>query len=178
MHLNRNSVLNSERKYIGDDLYNHADQLLDNLYDIKDIFDKYLAVKLYNWRYTWFCNNYESENWATQNSGESSFEEMTFDTIPYNICMNWHMVLDKYFEEDRPIYLPSDKHYSDMCRSKLDNEGIIQYYFRSNIPFPYEFEHMLNDPTATDIDGEQVLRDNLTIVQLEDLEKDMLDYSY
>ena len=43
------NVLNNERKYMGE-FYDHADQLLDNLEDIKDIFDKYLAAKLYNWR--------------------------------------------------------------------------------------------------------------------------------
>ena len=54
------NVLNNERKYMGE-FYDHADQLLDNLEDIKDIFDKYLAAKLYNWRYEWFCDHYYIE---------------------------------------------------------------------------------------------------------------------
>lgn len=162
----KNDVLDGERKYIGD-LYDHADQLLDNLYDIKDVFDTYLAVKLYNWRYKWFCDHYA---W--------SFEDITFDSIPYNVCMNWQVVLDKYFEDDRPIHLPSDKHYSDLCRAKLDNDGIIPYYFRCSIPFPEDFEDMLNNPNATHEEGEQVLKNNLTPNQLEDLEKETLDYAW
>jgi hypothetical protein len=173
MHKNKNSVLNRERRYMGD-LHEHANQLLDNLADIKDVFDKYLAIKLYNWRYKWFCDHYESE-WITDDSG-SSFN--TFDTIPYNVCMNWQVVLDKYFEDYRPIYLPSDKYYSDMCRSKLDNGEIISYYFRSEIPIPEEFEDMLNDHTATNSDGERLLMENLMPNQLIDFEKEMADYEW
>jgi len=169
----KNNVLIGERKYIGE-FYDHADQLLDNLDDIKDVFDKYLAVKLYNWRYEWFCVHYKSEEWTTDNW----FEDITFDNIPYNVCMNWTMVLDKYFENDRPIYLPSDKHYSDLCRAKLDNEGIVVYYFRCCIPFPDEFINMLYNMNASNEDGERVLRDNLTPLQLEDFEKDQNDYAW
>lgn len=177
----KNNVLNSERKYIGE-LYDHADQLLDNLDDIKDVFDKYLAVKLYNWRYKWFCDHYEPEEWTTDDADNWSFgdgpEAITFDSIPYNVCMNWHVVLDKYFEDDRPIHLPSDKHYSDLCRAKLDNEGLVPYYFRCCIPFPDEFMYMLHNMNASNEDGERVLRDNLTPLQLEDFEKEQQDYYY
>jgi hypothetical protein len=161
---NKINVLNSERKYIGD-LYDHADQLLDNLDDIKDVFDQYLAVKLYNWRYKWFCEHYDTEQWIT---------DSLFDSITYNVCMNWQEVLDKYFEDDRPIYLQSNKHYSDMCRAKLDNGGIVPFYFRCNIPFPSEFEDMMN----TSEDGERILKNNLTTTQLEDFEKEMIDYAW
>ena len=75
----KKNVLNSERKYMGD-LYDHADQLLDNLDDIKDVFDKYLAVKLYNWRYKWFGEHYKPEEWTTEYRW--SFEDITFDSIP------------------------------------------------------------------------------------------------
>jgi len=170
----KNNVLNSERKYIGN-LYDHADQLLDNLDDIKDIFDKYLAVKLYNWRYKWFCDYYEYEEWTTDNW---SFEEdIVFDSIPYNVCMNWQLVLDKYFDNDRPIHLPSNKNYSKMCRAKLDNEGLVPYYFRYNIPFPHQFIEMIENNNSNE-DGERVLRDNLTVLQFEDYEKEQLDYCY
>jgi hypothetical protein len=174
MQLKYNNVLNSECKYIGE-LYGHADQLLDNLDDIKDVFDKYLAVKLYNWRYRWFCDHYTSVAWTTD---DGAFEDVTFDSIPYNVCRNWHMVLDKYFEDDRPIHLPSDKHYSDLCRAKLDNEGLVVYYFRCCIPFPDEFMHMLHNTNASNEDGERVLRDNLSPLQLEDFEKEQNDYAW
>jgi hypothetical protein len=174
----KNNVLNSERKYIGE-FYDHADQLLDNLDDIKDVFDKYLAVKLYNWRYKWFCDHYESEEWTTDDADNWSFghEDITFDSIPYNVCMKWPVVLDKYFDDDRPIYLPSDKHYSDMCRAKLDNGGIVPYYFRCCIPFPDEFIYMLHNNSSNE-DGESALRDNLTQLQLEDFEKEQNDYMW
>ncbi len=161
----KNNVLNSERKYIGE-LYDHSDQLLDNLDDIKDVFDKYLAVKLYNWRYKWFCDHYEPEDDATD----------SIPYIPYNVCMNWHVVLDKYFEDDWPIYLPGDKHYSDLWRAKLDNEGLVPYYFRCCIPFPDEFIYMLHNMNASNEDGERLLRDNLTPLQLEDFEKEQQNY--
>ena len=178
----KNNVLNSERKYIGE-LYDHAEQLLDNLDDIKDVFDKYLAVKLYNWRYKWFCDHYEHEEWITDCATDNwSFgdgpEDITFDSIPYNVCMNWEVVLDKYFEDDRPIHLPSDKHYSDLCRAKLDNEGLVPYYFRCSIPFPDEFIYMLHNMNASNEDGERILRNNLTPLQLEDYEKEQQDYYY
>jgi hypothetical protein len=169
----KNNVLNNERKYMGE-LYDRADHLLSNLDDIKDVFDKYLTVKLYNWRYKWFCNHYKPEVWTTDDGEDLS--DITFDSIPYNICMNWHMVLDKYFEEDTPIYLPSDKHYSNLCRVQLDNAGIVQYYFRYCIPFPDQFIYMLHDINASNEDGERVLIDNLSPLQLEDFQREQQDY--
>lgn len=171
----KNNVLNSERKYIGE-LYDHAEQLLDNLDDIKDVFDKYLAVKLYNWRYQWFCDHYKPDEWTTDDVDDVGFEDITFDSIPYNVCMNWQVVLDKYFEDDRPIHLPSNKHYSDLCRAKLDNEGLVVYYFRCCIPFPDEFIQMLHNMNASNEDGERILRNNLTPLQLEDYEKEQENY--
>lgn len=169
-----NDVINNERQYMGE-FHSHADILLDNLEDIKDIFDEYLAVKLYNWRYKWFCEHYD--DWTIENY-ESDCGEITVDVIPYNVCMNWQSVLEKYFDDVRPIKLPICKHYSDICRSKLDNEGIVQYYFRCNIPIPNEFEEMLDDQTATNEDGDKILMDNLSVDQLEDFEKEMIDYDW
>ena len=139
-----------------------------------------LAAKLYNWRYTWFCTHYEPDEWTTDEADTWSFgpDDITFDSIPYNVCMNWHVVLDKYFEDDRPINLPSDKHYSDLCRSKLDNAGLVPYYFRYGIPFPDEFIYMLHNMNASNEDGERVLRDNLTPTQLEEFEKEQQDYAW
>ena len=172
---NKTHILAKEREHIGD-LYDHADQLLDNLADIKDVFDTYLAAKLYNWRYKWFCEHYEPHDWTTDDGDLWSFEEITFDSIPYNVCTNWDVDLDKYFEADRPIYLPSDKMYSDICRSKIDNGGIVPFYFRSQIDIPEHFELMFTDITATNEDGEAVLKNNLTQLQLEDYEKNQEDY--
>ncbi|UUT40498.1 hypothetical protein [carnivorous sponge associated iridovirus] len=159
------NVLNNERKYMGE-FYDHADQLLDNLEDIKDIFDKYLAAKLYNWRYEWFCDHYYIED---------------INSIPYNVCMNWPMVLDKYFEDvedDGQFYLLRADYYSNLCRAKIDNEGLVPYYFRYCIPFPDEFMHMLNDTNATNEDGERVLIANMTQLQLEVYEKEQQDYEW
>ncbi len=170
----KNTVLTDERKYMGE-LYDHADQLLDNLDDVKDIFDKYLAARLYNWRYRWFCNHYEPDTWITD--GDIWFEgDVTFDSIPYNVCRNWQSVLDKYFEDTRPINLPSDKQYSDFCRETLDNGGLVPYYLRCSIPFPKAFTDMLDDINATNQDGERVLKKNLTPLQLDDYYKEQEDY--
>jgi len=144
----KNTVLTDERKYMGE-LYDHADQLLDNLDDVKDIFDKYLAAREGN---------------------------VTFDSIPYNVCRNWQSVLDKYFEDTRPINLPSDKQYSDFCRETLDNGGLVPYYLRCSIPFPKAFTDMLDDRKATNQDGERVLKKNLTFLQLDDYYKEQEDY--
>lgn len=175
----KNSVLNSEREYIGERFYDHADQLLDNPDNIRDVFDKYLAVKLYNWRYEWFCEHYETEEWITYDADNWSFgdEQEAISSISCNVCMNWDVVLHMYFEDDRPIYLPSDKHHSDLCRAKLDGEGLVPYYFRCGIPFPDEFIYMLH-VNASNEDGERVLRDNMTPLQLEDFEKEQKDYYY
>lgn len=167
-------VLDTERKYIGE-FYEHADQLLDNLDDIKDIFDHYLAVKLYNWRYKWFCDHYEPEEWTIEDDTAWSFEEITFDSISFNVCRNWNLVLDKYFEDERPIFLTADKQASNQCRNKLDNEGLIPYYFRYEIPFPSEF---LTNPNLSNDDGERILKDNLTALQLEDYEKEQADMNH
>jgi hypothetical protein len=177
----KNDVLNHERKYIGE-LYHHADQLLDNLDDIKDIFDLYLAIKLYNWRCNWFYDHYEAEEWTNDDGlkwSVDNIDEITFNSIPFNVCMNWHMVLDKYYQDDRPIDLPSDKYYSDICREKLDNGSLPAYYFRNNIQFPIEFMNMFYDLiNFSHYEGERALKDNLTPSQLEDYHREQQDYYY
>lgn len=177
MHQCKTDVIASEREYIGD-LYDHADQLLDNLDDIRDVFDQYLAVKLYNWRYKWFRDHYESEDWPTKNNwGGWSFEDVTFDSIPYNVCMNWDTVLNNYFEENiKSVYLPSNKKYSDICRVKLEREGLVPFYFRCNIPFPDNFINMINQNVNLNEDGDQILKNNLTPLQFEDFKKDQQEY--
>jgi hypothetical protein len=159
------NVLNSEILYMGE-FRDYADQLLDNIDDIKDVFDEYLAIKLYNWRLKWFSDHYEEE------TDEHSREDISFNCVPYNLCMNWEKVLHEYYNKNEtPINLPSNKEYSDICRSKIENTGIVYFYFKSKIPFPSDFLYMLNTNSSSKEEGEQSLIDNLTPSQLEEFRR-------
>jgi hypothetical protein len=79
-----------------------------------------------------------------------------FDSIPYNLTTQWHKVLENYFNDDKNIYLDINQAYSERCRTLFDNGGLISYYFRCQIPFPNQFESMMEQNTLNE-NGEQIL---------------------
>jgi hypothetical protein len=170
------NVISAEQSHLGE-FYDHADQLLDNLADVRDIFDEYLAIKLYNWRYKWFVDHFQYDDWDIEND-EFSIESFTFNVLPFNLCMNWSHILTEYFGSVRPIILESNKDQSKECRTVLENGGLVAFYFRCNIPFPQQFLQLINNNMCGTIEGENILRNNLTPEQLFDFENDQKDYLY